>query len=149
MTDVDRASSHPEVLLVEDNPGDVRLVMEAFDGLDMRVKINAVEDGVQAMAYLRREGKYAGARRPDLILLDLNLPRKDGRDVLREVKADDDLKQIPIIVLTSSAAEDDIYRAYSLGANCYVTKPVDLDRFLNTVRAVEDFWLRNVRLPKK
>jgi CheY-like chemotaxis protein len=136
-----------EILLVEDNPGDVRLTVEALKEGKVLNNLVTVGDGVEALAYLRREGKYAAATRPDLILLDLNLPRKDGREVLAEVKVDPDLRQIPVVVLTSSGAESDILRAYDLHANCYVTKPVDLDQFLAVVRSIEGFWLTIVRLP--
>lgn len=136
-----------EILLVEDNPGDARLTMEAFKEASVPNRLSHVPDGVEALAFLRRQGKYAQASRPDLILLDLNLPRKDGREVLAEVKADDHLKRIPIVVLTTSQAEDDIAKAYSLHANCYVTKPVDLNQFLRVIKAIEDFWLTLVSLP--
>jgi CheY-like chemotaxis protein len=136
-----------EILLVEDNPGDVRLTMEALKGGRVRNRIRVVENGVQAMDFLHRQGHYAAVPRPDLILLDLNLPKKDGREVLGEVKQDPDLKRIPIVILTSSAAEEDILRAYDLSANCYITKPVDLDQFLKVLKSIEDFWLVIVKLP--
>jgi chemotaxis family two-component system response regulator Rcp1 len=136
-----------EILLVEDNPGDARLTAEALKEAKVRNKLNHLDDGVEALAFLRRQGKYAGARRPDLILLDLNLPRKDGREVLAEIKADDRLKRIPVVILTTSQAEEDILRAYNLNANCYVSKPVDLDQFLTAVRTIKDFWLTIVKLP--
>jgi len=136
-----------EVLLVEDNPGDVRLTVEVFKDAKVRNKLHVVEDGVEALAFLRREGKYAKTPRPDLVLLDLNLPRKDGREVLAEIKADEALKRIPVVVLTISQAERDILRTYELHANCYITKPVDLEQFMGVVRAVEDFWLTIVKLP--
>lgn len=136
-----------EILLVEDNPGDVRLAVEALRDAKVSNNLHVVEDGVKAMSFLRREGQYASVPRPDLILLDLNLPRKDGREVLAEVKQDADLKCIPVVILTSSAAEQDVLQAYNLHANCYITKPVDLDRFLRVVRAIEDFWLVVVKLP--
>ncbi|RLC93534.1 MAG: hypothetical protein DRI39_02595, partial [Chloroflexi bacterium] len=136
-----------EVLLVEDNPGDVRLTKEALKDGKVCNNLHVVEDGVEALAYLRREGKYQDAPRPDLILLDLNLPRKDGRDVLAEVKNDQRLKRIPVVVLTTSKAEEDVLKAYDLHVNCYITKPVDLDQFMNLVRAIEDFWLAMVKLP--
>jgi two-component system, chemotaxis family, response regulator Rcp1 len=136
-----------EILLVEDNPGDVRLTREALKEGKVSNRLHVATDGVEALAFLRREGEYADAVRPDLILLDLNLPKKDGRQVLGEVKADPALRQIPVVILTSSQAEEDICRSYDLHANCYVTKPVDLDRFMTVVRAVEDFWLTIVRLP--
>jgi len=136
-----------EILLVEDNPGDARLTMEALKETKLHNKLNHVCDGVEALAYLRREGAYANASRPDLILLDLNLPRKDGREVLAEIKSDHGLKRIPVVVLSTSQAQEDIFRAYSLCANCYVSKPVDLDQFMMVVRSIEDFWLRVVKLP--
>jgi two-component system, chemotaxis family, response regulator Rcp1 len=136
-----------EILMVEDNPGDVRLTREALKEGKIANNIHVARDGVEAMAFLRREGECASAPRPDLILLDLNLPRKDGREVLAEIKADSDLKRIPVVVLTTSKAEEDIIRAYNLHANCYITKPVDLDRFITIVRSIEDFWLTIVQLP--
>ncbi len=136
-----------EILLVEDNPGDVRLTMEALRGGRVRNNIHVVEDGVQAIDFLRRQGDYGGVPRPDLILLDLNLPKKDGREVLAEVKQDPALKRIPVVILTSSAAEQDILRAYDLAANCYITKPVELDQFLRVLKSIEDFWLVIVKLP--
>ncbi|HEY1374138.1 MAG TPA: response regulator [Candidatus Binatia bacterium] len=137
------------ILLVEDNPGDVRLTMEALKEGKILNEIRVAEDGVEAIAYLRRAGKYAGAPRPDLILLDLNLPRKNGRDVLEEIKGDADLKKIPVVVLTTSAAERDILGAYNLHANCYITKPVDLEQFMRVVQSIEDFWLTIVKLPQE
>ena len=143
-----RAASQPiEVLLVEDNPGDVRLTREALRDGKVRNNLSVTPDGVEALAFLRREGKYADAPRPDVILLDLNLPRKDGREVLEEVKADPSLRNIPVVILTSSEAERDIAQAYALHANCYVTKPVDLDQFIHVVRSIEDFWFTIVKLP--
>ena len=136
-----------EILLVEDNPGDVRLTREIFKAARIRNLIHTVEDGVEAMEYLRNQGKYADAAKPDLILLDLNLPRKDGREVLAEIKTDDELKRIPVVVLTISKAEEDILKTYSLHANCYITKPVDLDQFIKVVASIEDFWLSVVKLP--
>ena len=136
-----------EILLVEDNPADVRLTVEALKESKIRNRLNVAENGMEAMAYLRREGKYADATRPDLILLDLNLPLKDGREVLADIKADQDLKIIPIVILTTSKAEQDIVKTYNLHANCYVTKPVDLEQFITVVRAIEDFWLTIVKLP--
>lgn len=136
-----------EILLVEDNPGDVRLTIEALRESKVPTEIHVVDDGEKALAFLRREGDYATARRPDLILLDLNLPRKNGREVLAEVKQDPDLKPIPIVVLTSSTAEQDIGHAYNLYANCYITKPVDLEQFLRVIQSIEDFWLVVVMLP--
>lgn len=138
-----------EILLVEDNPGDARLTLEAFKEGRVLNNFNVVKDGVEALEYLRREGMHKDAVQPDLILLDLNLPRKDGREVLDEIKADERLKKIPVIVLTTSAAEEDIARAYTRHANCYITKPVDLDQFLRVVHSIESFWLTLVRLPSK
>ena len=136
-----------EILLVEDNPGDVRLTQEAFKDGKMLNKLHVVEDGMEALAFLKREGKYTGAPRPELILLDLNLPRKDGRDVLAEIKADRDLKRIPVVILTTSRSEEDILRSYDLNANCYITKPLELDKFIEIVKSIEDFWLAIVKLP--
>ena len=136
-----------EILLVEDNPGDVRLTREALKDGKIVNNLHVAEDGVDALAFLRREGKYRNAVRPELILLDLNLPKKDGREVLAEIKADKELKRIPVVVLTSSAAEQDIVKSYNLHANCYVTKPVDLDQFINVVKSIEHFWLTVVKLP--
>jgi chemotaxis family two-component system response regulator Rcp1 len=136
-----------EILLVEDNPGDARLTTEALKEAKVRNKLCHIDDGVEALAYLRREGKYANAHRPDLILLDLNLPRKDGREVLAEIKVDERLKRIPVVILTTSQAEEDILKAYNLNANCYVSKPVDLDQFIKVVRTINDFWLTIVKLP--
>lgn len=138
-----------DILLVEDNPGDVRLIREAFDDGKVINQLSSVSDGQQAIAFLRKQGAYAGVSRPDLILLDLNLPRKDGREVLAEIKADPDLKRIPVVVVTSSQAEADILKSYSLHANCYVTKPVDLNRFIQVVKSIEDFWVTIVKLPPK
>jgi CheY-like chemotaxis protein len=136
-----------EVLLVEDDPGDVLLIQEAFEFNKVHNNLNIVRDGEQALAYLRREGEYASAARPDLVLLDLNLPRKDGREVLEEVKTDEVLRTIPIVVLTTSEAEEDVLRSYQLHANAYVTKPVDFDRFVSIVRQIDDFFVSVVRLP--
>lgn len=136
-----------EILLVEDNSGDVRLTREAFRDAKVRNELHVVRDGVEALAFLRRQGKYAEAPRPDLILLDLNMPRKDGRAVLEEMKADDDLRRIPVVVLTVSSAEADIVKSYDLNANCYITKPVDFDKFLAVVQSIEHFWLTIVALP--
>lgn len=145
---VKRQSRPVEILLVEDNPGDVRLTREALKDGRVLVNLTVASDGVEAMEVLRAEGDHSNRRLPDLILLDLNLPRKNGREVLEEIKADDDLKRIPVIVMTTSKAEQDIHKAYTLNANCYVTKPVDLDEFLNVVRSIEDFWLTIVTLPR-
>jgi CheY-like chemotaxis protein len=136
-----------EILLVEDNPGDVRLAVEALREGKVHVNMSVVNDGVEAMEFLRRQGPFAHAPRPDLILLDLNMPRKDGREVLAELKADDDLKRIPVVVLTTSKAEEDILKSYNLNANCYITKPVDLHQFIHVVRSVQEFWLTVVKLP--
>jgi two-component system, chemotaxis family, response regulator Rcp1 len=141
------ANGAANILLVEDNPGDVRLTREALKEGKISNDLNVVGDGVEALAYLRREGRYAAAERPDLILLDLNLPKKDGREVLQEIKVDGDLKKIPVVVLTTSAAERDVLKAYDLHANCYITKPVDLEQFIRVVQLIEDFWLTIVKLP--
>jgi chemotaxis family two-component system response regulator Rcp1 len=136
-----------EILLVEDSPSDTELTVEALREAKMRNHLNTVEDGVQALAFLRRQGQFANAPRPDLIMLDLNLPRRDGREVLAEIKADQDLRTIPVVVLTTSRAEQDVLRAYNLHANCYITKPVDFEQFLDVVRSIESFWLFVVTLP--
>ena len=136
-----------QILLVEDNPGDVRLAVEALRGMKVRNQLHVVRDGAEAMSLLRRQGRYVGAPRPDLVLLDLNLPRKDGHEVLAEIKQDADLRRIPVVILTSSAAEQDILHAYNLYANCYITKPLDLEQFLSVIRSIEDFWFVVVRLP--
>jgi two-component system, chemotaxis family, response regulator Rcp1 len=136
-----------EILLVEDNPGDVRLTKEALREGKVYSNLHTVKDGVEAMEYLRREGKYKDVPRPDIILLDLNLPRKDGREVLEEIKSDDKLKRIPVVVLTTSKAEEDVLRTYNLHANCYVTKPVDLEKFMVVVKTIDIFWLTVVTLP--
>jgi CheY-like chemotaxis protein len=141
-------NAHPiRILLVEDSPSDTALTIEALKEAKVSNELTVVEDGVQALQFLRRQGPYAQAPRPDLILLDLNLPRKDGREVLAEVKSDANLQTIPIVVMTTSRAEQDVLRAYRLQANCYVTKPVDFDQFLNVVRGIESFWLCVVTLP--
>ena len=143
-----RSISRPvEILLVEDNPGDVRLTREALKEGKVHNNLHVAPDGVEALAFLRRQGEHAQAVRPDLILLDLNLPRKDGREVLEEIKADPSLRYIPVVVLTSSQAEQDILRAYDLHANCYVSKPVDLDQFITVVQSIENFWFTIVKLP--
>ncbi len=136
-----------EILLVEDNPGDIRLTREVMKEGKVLNQLNVVMDGVEAMAYLRNEGKDKDVTRPDLLLLDLNLPRKNGREVLKEIKEDPDLKRIPVVVLTISRDEQDILRSYDLHANCYITKPVDLQQFISVVKAIEDFWLTVVKLP--
>jgi chemotaxis family two-component system response regulator Rcp1 len=136
-----------QILLVEDNPGDVRLTREVLKDGRINNTLNVVEDGVEAMAFLRHEGAYADAGQQDLVLLDLNLPKKDGREVLAEMKADPVLRRIPVIILTTSSAELDILGAYDLHANCYITKPVSLDQFTKVVRSIEEFWLSIVKLP--
>jgi two-component system, chemotaxis family, response regulator Rcp1 len=138
-----------EILLVEDNPGDVDLTREMVEASKVRNVIRNVSDGVEAMAYLHREPPYARAARPDLILLDLNIPKKDGRTVLSEIKQDADLKDIPVVVLTTSEAESDILKSYQLHANCFITKPVDLTKFTTIIRSIEDFWLTVVKLPRR
>lgn len=138
-----------EILLVEDNPGDVRLTLEAFKEGTVLNHFTVMNDGVEALAYLRQQGRYANSVLPDLILLDLNLPKKDGREVLAEIKADASLMKIPVLILTTSAAEEDIARAYSAHANCYITKPVDLDQFMRVVHSIESFWLTMVKLPSR
>jgi len=142
-----RESKPIEILLVEDNAGDARLAREALRDAKVRNNLTWLSDGEEALAFLRRQGKYSNAPRPDLILLDLNLPRKDGREVLSEIKADDHFKRIPVVILTTSQAEEDILKAYHLNANCYIPKPVDLERFLTVVKTIEDFWLTIVKLP--
>jgi len=137
-----------EVLLVEDNPGDVRLTQEVLKDGKIRNHLSVVNDGVEAVEYLRRQGRFAGATRPDVILLDLNLPKKDGREVLAEIKADPDLRRIPVVVLTTSEAEADVMTAYDQHANCYITKPVDLSQFEAVVRSIEGFWFDIVHLPQ-
>ncbi len=138
-----------QMLLVEDNPGDVRLTKETLRDAKVLLNLNVVGDGVEAMAFLRREGKYTSAPRPDLVLLDLNLPRKDGREVLAEIKQDPDLKRIPVVVLTISNAEEDILKSYNLYANAYVTKPLSLEQFAKITKAIKDFWFTVVKLPPK
>jgi two-component system, chemotaxis family, response regulator Rcp1 len=139
---------HPiEILLVEDNPGDSRLAKEALKESKLKNNLYVAEDGVEAMNFLFQTGKYSKMPRPDLIILDLNLPKKDGREVLAEIKNDDNLKRIPVVILTISKAEEDILKTYNLHANCYVTKPLDLDQFMKVVRSIEDFWLTIVKLP--
>lgn len=138
-----------EILMVEDNPGDVRLTQEALRDGKVRNVIHSVSDGVAALEFLRREGQYTNAPRPDVILLDLNLPRKDGREVLADIKADPNLLSIPVVILTSSAAEDDIAQSYSLHANAYVTKPVGLEEFIKIIKSIEGFWLEIVKLPNE
>jgi CheY-like chemotaxis protein len=143
------ARERPDILMVEDNPADVRLAQEAFRECTAHDSLSVARDGVEATEFLRRRGRFSGARRPDLILLDLNLPRKDGREVLAEIKADPELMRIPVIVLTTSRADKDVQRTYELHANCYVVKPSDLDEFLDVVRSIEHFWLKAATLPKE
>jgi CheY-like chemotaxis protein len=139
-----------EILLVEDNPGDVRLTVEVLEhDCKVRNNLSVVHDGVEAIAFLRRQGQYAAAPRPDLILLDLNLPKKDGREVLADIKEDPGLKRIPLVILTTSKAEQDVLQAYDRHANCYITKPIGLDQFIAVVQSIEDFWLTVVKLPKE
>jgi CheY-like chemotaxis protein len=135
------------ILLVEDNPGDVRLTKEAFKEAKVNNNLHIVSDGVEAMDFLRRKGKYIGAPRPDIILLDLNMPKKNGREVLAEIKVDPDLMRIPVLVLTISQAEEDILKSYNLHANCYIQKPVDINKFIDVVKSIEGFWLTIVKLP--
>ena len=138
-----------EILLVEDNPGDARLAQEAMKDAKVKNNLHWVEDGVQAMAFLRKEEGYEETPRPDVVLLDLNLPKKDGREVLSEIKSDDQLKNIPVVILTVSSDEADILKSYDLHANCYITKPLDLDSFIEVVRSIECFWLTIVKLPSQ
>jgi two-component system, chemotaxis family, response regulator Rcp1 len=148
MTESIRSNERPiEVLLVEDSPADVRLTREAFKDAKMHIGLHVVSDGVEAMAFLDREEEYANAPRPDLILLDLNLPKKSGREVLEEIKENPLLKTIPVVILTTSSSEDDIMRSYFLHANCYISKPVNLEGFLKVVKSIESFWLTVVELP--
>ncbi|HEX9998916.1 MAG TPA: response regulator [Actinoplanes sp.] len=150
MTGAVRADGTPiEVLLVEDDPGDVLMTQEAFEEHKVRNRLTVVQDGAEALAYLRREGKYADAVRPDLILLDLNLPRRDGREVLEEIKKDVQLGRIPVVVLTTSAADEDILRSYQLHANAYVTKPVDFERFITVIKQIDEFFVSVVKLPPR
>jgi two-component system, chemotaxis family, response regulator Rcp1 len=136
-----------EILMADDNKGDIRLTLEALKGAKVKNNVHVVGDGVEAMAFLRKEGKYANKPRPDIILLDLNMPKKDGREVLQEIKTDPDLKCIPVVILTVSQAEEDILKTYNLHANCFITKPVDLDQFIKIVKSLEDFWFTIVKLP--
>jgi two-component system, chemotaxis family, response regulator Rcp1 len=137
------------ILLVDDDPADVRLTQEALKEHKVYCQTAVASDGVEAMAYLRREGPYADAARPDIILLDLNMPRKDGREVLEEVKTDPDLKRIPVVVMTTSSADQDVVQSYNLGANCYIVKPVDLEQLTTIVKSIEDFWFTVVKLPPR
>jgi CheY-like chemotaxis protein len=146
---VDATPRPIEILLVEDSPGDVTLTIEALRDAKVANNLHVARDGEEALRFLRREGAYADRPRPDLVLLDLNMPRKDGREVLAEMKADPVFKRIPVVVLTTSQSEDDVAAAYNLAANCYVAKPVDLDQFLGVVRAIDDFWLSLVKLPSE
>src|ERR1700688_694672 len=138
-----------EILLVEDSPGDIRLTREAFKDAKVYINLHVAMDGAEAMAFLKREGAHANAPRPDLILLDLNLPKKDGREVLAEIKESPTLRSIPVVILTTSASEADILLSYLLHANCYITKPVDLNGFLNVVKSIDNFWLSVVKLPRE
>jgi chemotaxis family two-component system response regulator Rcp1 len=138
-----------EILLVEDSPGDVRLTREALKDGKMHINLHVASDGIEAMAFLNREKEYSDVPRPDLILLDLNLPRKDGRQVLEEIKANPALMTIPIVILTTSASEEDVLRSYRLHANCYISKPVDLDGFLKVIKSIDNFWLSIVKLPRE
>lgn len=144
----DEAGVMIQVLLIEDDPGDVLITREAFEENKVRNQLNVVNDGVKALAYLRREDIYADAPRPDLILLDLNLPKMGGHEVLEQIKSDADLQRIPVVVLTTSDAEEDVLRSYNLHANAYVTKPVDFERFLSVVRQIDDFFVSVVKLPR-
>jgi CheY-like chemotaxis protein len=146
----DSSGLHPiEILLVEDNPGDVDLTREALEEAKVSNRLHVMEDGAKALDFLHKRGDYAAAPRPDLILLDLNLPKKDGRQVLAEIKSITELAQIPVVILTTSDADEDILRAYQLHANCYVTKPVNFAQFLKVIKTIEDFWLTVVKLPKR
>jgi two-component system, chemotaxis family, response regulator Rcp1 len=147
MTSATNGGRPIEILLVEDNPGDVRLTVEGLNEGKVRNHLHVARDGVEALAFLRREGEFSNAVRPDLILLDLNLPRKDGREVLQDLKSDPMFRTIPVVVLTTSRSEQDVLRSYELQANCYITKPVDLEQFITVVKSIEDFWLTIVTLP--
>lgn len=144
---LDSSGRSANFLLVEDNPGDVRLTQEALKSHKVQNNLHVVNDGEEAMAFLRKQGRYQDAPRPDIILLDLNLPRKDGREVLAEIKSDMSLKTIPVVIISSSEAEQDIIKSYDLNANCYVTKPVNFDQFIKVVQSINDFWLTIVKLP--
>jgi CheY-like chemotaxis protein len=145
---MERIVKEIEILVVEDSPGDVRLTIEALKDAKIHNHLNVVNDGEEALAFLRKQGQYVNAPRPDLILLDLNLPKKDGREVLKEIKQEENLKRIPVVVLTISTAERDILKAYDLHANCYVNKPVDFEQFTEVVKSIEDFWFTVVKLPR-
>ena len=147
MTELTMQGAAVEILLVEDNPGDARLAVESLKESQIANETHVVEDGVEAMDFLRHKGKYTEAIRPDLILLDLNMPKKDGREVLAEIKADQDLMCIPVVILTISTAEEDIQKCYNLHANCYITKPIDLDEFMTVIKTIESFWMTLVKLP--
>jgi chemotaxis family two-component system response regulator Rcp1 len=147
MESIETGGSSFEILLVEDSPGDVRLTREALRDAKMHINLNVARDGIEAMAFLKREGALSHAPRPSLILLDLNLPKKDGRAVLEEIKNSPDLKSIPIVILTTSLSDEDVLRSYLLHANCYITKPVNLDGFLKVVKSIDNFWLSIVTLP--
>jgi CheY-like chemotaxis protein len=136
-----------DILLVEDNPADVRLTIESLEEGKVRSNLHVVQDGAEALAFLQKEGKYADKPYPDLILLDLNLPKKNGHEVLAEIKGNDELKRIPVVVFSASKAEEDIHRSYSLHANCYIIKPIDLDQFIHVLRTIKDFWFTIVKLP--
>ena len=147
--DVVKKDEPINILLVEDNPGDIRLAQEIFKDGKVQKELHVVEDGVEAMAFLKKEGKYADSPRPDLILLDLNLPRKDGREVLDELKSDESLRRIPVIILTTSKSEEDVIKTYNMHANCFITKPVDIVQFLDMAEAIEEFWFNIVSLPRE
>jgi len=138
-----------QVLMVEDNPDDVDLIREAFKEAKVHCNLHVVEDGLEAMVFLRQRGKFSQAGRPDIVLLDLNLPRKDGCEVLEEIKTDENLRDIPVVVLTSSSIQEDIWKAYHLHVNCYITKPVDFEQFVKVVKAIDDFWFTVVKLPRQ
>ena len=146
---LDELNAPIEILLVEDNPGDVRLTQEALKEGKILNNLHMAKDGVEALSFLQRKGEHENAARPDLILLDLNLPKKDGREVLAEIKKDEELRGIPLVVLTTSRAEEDIIKTYDCHANCYITKPVDFDQFINVIKSIENFWLSVVKLPHK
>ncbi len=147
MTAGGRLGQPIEILLAEDNPGDVLLTQESLAESKVHNSLHVVKDGVEALEFVRRQGRYADAPRPDLVLLDLNMPRKDGREVLEELKADEDLKRIPVVILTTSDQEEDVLRAYNAHANCYITKPIDLEQFMKVIKTIEAFWLQIVKLP--
>lgn len=149
MIHISKAGRPIEILLVEDSPGDVRLTQEVFRDGKVHNNLSVVEDGVQALAFLRKQSPYTHTPHPDLILLDLNLPKKDGRAVLEEIKSDEKLRRVPVVILTTSSAEEDIIRAYDLHANCYISKPIDLEQFIQVVKFIEQFWLTIVKLPSE